>query len=283
MHMPPKGERFPVPLELIHGVPVFRVKLNGQNAWAILDNRATVSLIGLEFAESQKLPLGPVIAPFKTPTGALEHRRTDAVTVEIPGQLTFTAPFSVVDTSFFEKAIGRPVSLVVGHEYLSNLAFIVRPSRGSLQVGPSGTANVPPNAPVVPLTSTHPQVDVRVGDQTLNLTIDLGFNGDIALTPAAWNRLRLDKLPATYGKGANAQGDLYDVKYVKLPSATIGPLTATNVSASVRPTTPADVDGLLGMGFLRRYDFVLDIKARKLWLIDPKASQAAPPSTTSSN
>jgi hypothetical protein len=280
----PKGQRFPVPFEMIRNLAVFQAKLNGKDVWAVLDNRASTSLIDLGFAQDQRLPLGPVISPLKTPTGTLERRLVSNVKLQIPGQFELTAPLlPATDLSFVKKLLGRPIALVIGQEYFSKLAFLIRPSRGSFQVGPSGTVKVPPTAAVIPLTSDRPHVDVRIGDKVLNLTIDLGFDDAIGLTPEAWARLGLEKLPASFTKGANAQGDVYDVKIVTLPAVTIGPVTAANVRAGVRPTSAADGDGLLGMGLLRRFDFALDVKARKLWLIDPKAKQAAPQPATSAN
>ena len=115
-----------------------------------------------------------------------------------------------------------------------------------------------------------------MGGKALNLMIDLGYNGDIALTPQAWDALSLNKRPATFGKGANLNGSVYDVKFVKLPSVGIGPMTVNNVSASLRPLRAEDGDGILGLGVLRRFDFALDVKARKLWLIDLKDKPTKP-------
>lgn len=274
-HFPPKGERWPVPLQFVNNVPLFQAEVNGTQVWAALDNRVMASLIDLDFARQADIALGPVTTPFKTPIGSLEHRRAQDVQVQIPGQIRFSAPFSVVDLSTYEKVTGRPVSLVVGYEYFSKLAFFVRPSKGSLQIGPSGSVKASASIRAVPLISDRPLVDVRVGETTLSLTLDLGYNGDIALTPDAWSKLKLDRLPATFGKGGNLGGETYDVKYVELASARIGPFTVEDVTASLRPTMLGDQDGLLGMGFLRRFDFALDIDAGKLWLIEPKGTAPA--------
>jgi len=276
IRMNAKGERFPLPFETLNGVPVFRVDVNGQQVWAMLDNGVSSSLLDKGFAQSQNLPLGPVTSKLRTPSGALDRQLVHNVTVQVPGQLRFTSPFSAVDLAFLKAATGRPITLVLGKEYFDVLAVLVRPSSSSLELGPSGRLNVPAAVRAIPLTSERPNVEVRMGGKALNLMIDLGYNGDIALTPQAWDALSLNKRPATFGKGANLNGSVYDVKFVKLPSVGIGPMTVNNVSASLRPLRAEDGDGILGLGVLRRFDFALDVKARKLWLIDLKDKPTKP-------
>ena len=275
IRMNAKGERVPLPFETLNGVPVFRVDVNGQQVWAMLDNGVSSSLLDKGFAQSQNLTLEPVTSKLRTPSGALDRQPVRNVTVQVPGQLRFTSPFSAVDLAFLKAATGRPITLVLGKEYFDVLAVLMRPSRSTLELGPSGRLNVPAALPAISLTSGRPNVEVRVGGKALNLMIDLGYNGDIALTSAAWGALDLDKLPATFGKGANLNGNVYDVKFVKLPSVGIGPMTVNSVSASLRPVRAEDGDGILGLGVLRRFDFALDVKARKLWLIDSKGSSAS--------
>jgi hypothetical protein len=47
------------------------------------------------------------------------------------------------------------------------------------------------------------------------------------------------------------------------------------VPVSVKPVSPSLGDGLIGIGFLAHYDFAIDLKARRLWLISPVSASAA--------
>ena len=47
----------------------------------------------------------------------------------------------------------------------------------------------------------------------------------------------------------------------------IGPFEAAQVPVAQGPLHPKDGEAVVGMGFLSRFDFFLDEKDRKLWLV----------------
>ena len=62
-------------------------------------------------------------------------------------------------------------------------------------------------------------------------------------------------------------GDLRSTTYSVLPMVTAGPFAAENVPVAQKEGFADDGDGVLGMGFLSRFDFAIDQKARRLYLI----------------
>lgn len=269
INLVPNADRRPVAFEIINNVPVFRAKIGGNPVWAVLDNGMGISLIDVNFARSHGLAIGRLVSPLTTATGSVQRWRLDGVSVEIPGQMSMTSAFSAVDLSFVERAVGRPVSLVIGKEYFDNLAVLVRSSDQTLQFGPSGSLRASPKTPLIELRNGS-QVQVDVGGRPLLLSIDLGSNNQIVLSESAWSSLGVESAPTTNGKAANLQGEVFGAKQSTLPHVRLGSVVASDVRVSIEPVLAHDADGLLGFGFLDHLDFALDSKAGKLWLIPPR-------------
>lgn len=270
-------ERRPVALDIVNNIPMFRARIDGEDVWTVLDNHADDSLIDANFARQHGFEFGAPISPLRTPTGSVERRRVHDVPVEIPGQMRFIAPFSAVDLSFPTRAAGRSITLVLGKEYFENLALLIRAN--SLSFGPSGSLRASAKAPFVDLLNDGPQVQLQIGQARLVLTIDLGFNGELSLSQAAWSELGLLDRPLFTKRTANLDGRAYDSKHTKVSHVVIGPVVANDVDVSLDPMLPRDGDGRIGFGFLDRFDFALDVRAGKLWLMSPKDSGASTPAS----
>lgn len=260
-----RRDRSPARFEIVRGVMVFHPEIGGRGVWAIVDNRMGASVLDTSFAAQQGL-LGPEGVPLRTPTGTQSRQRTGSTSVVIPGQIRFDGPLHATDLSFPSSAVGRPIAFVLGKEYFDNLEFLVSNSTKTFQVGPSGALNVPEGTSYAPLLNSRPQIAMTIGGQRLTLTLDLGYNGDVALGGEAWKRLGLDRRVGSRRQGANLQGQVYDVDHVIVPDASIGPFAAKHVDVSTHPILPQDGDGLVGFGFLSRFDFALDVKTSRLWL-----------------
>lgn len=271
---PPKAERKPIPFELLKGVLVFRAKINGQPVWAVLDNGADMSSIDRQFAVDQKIAVGPIVSPFKTASGTVERRIALNVPFELPGQFSTAAPFSVVDLRFMAIGIGRPISLVVGREYFANFLFAILTGRRTFEIGPGGRVRFPASVPLAAIEDDRARVQVDINGTKLSLLVDLGATGQLLVGPAAWTRLGLEKAPHTSGWSSNLNGKLFEVLTTTVPRATFGPFAQDNVRITRQPKVLHDADGYIGLGFLSNFNFAIDVKGRKLWMLGVK--KAAP-------
>jgi hypothetical protein len=268
LKFPTLKERAPVRFELVNGVLVFRATVDGKEVWAILDNRLESSLIDSGFARTAGISLGPTIGPMRTPTGSLPRQLTSYVQINVPGQISINARLSAIDLSFLAKATGRPISLALGKEYFGNLLFLIKPSNNTFQLGPSGAnLNTPANVTPIALLSDRPKLAVVVNGVALQVTLDLGYNGTIALSSEAWIKTGLDKQPSIQRKSARLEGMIFTVPHATASTVQLGAARFTNMDASRQPVLPDDGDGMIGLGLLSLFDFALDIKAGKLWLI----------------
>lgn len=263
-----RGEnRKPVIIESSKELIVFQALVNNQSVWAILDNRMSDSLISAEFAQRNKLRIGPVVSPLRTPTGSLERRRAYDISLNIPGQFNTISPFSVVDLDYLSKVIGIKVDLVLGESYFQNLAFFINRDRRTIETGPSGTMRLPSSATTINLVNLRPQVRVSIAGHEVLLTVDLGYNGSLALSDKAWSLLGLDNVQYSTGRSANLQGDEGTVRHVVLSRVKTGDLNLYNVDATRQPVLQEDGDGLLGLGFFKRNPFAIDLKQQKIWVL----------------
>lgn len=121
----------------------------------------------------------------------------------------------------------------------------------------------------IALLSDRPKLGVVIDGVALQVTLDLGYNGAFALSDDAWAKAGLDKLPSIERKSARLEGTIFTVPHTTASSVKVGTKTFANVDVSRQPVLADDGDGMIGLGFLSRFDFALDIKAGKLWLIEP--------------
>lgn len=270
----PREQREAVPYELGRGTVVFKALINGREVWAFLDNRASGSLIDEALARSLGLQLNSVAGRVITPTGALERWRvSERVDISIPGQVGMQTPVSATDLSLLSAVAGRPISLIVGKEYFDVLVFVFTPRNRQFQLGPSGSLRLPADAPYLILQNDRPQIEVMVAGRPTLLTIDLGYNGDIALRQEAWDRLGISELPTTPNASVNMDGLITPSVATTLDEVSLGSRRVKDVKVALTTAFPDDRDGLIGFGMLSRFNFALDIKARRLWLIPPFSTE----------
>jgi hypothetical protein len=235
----------------------------------MLDNGAERTLVDASFAKSIGLVVARAVAGAHTATGSLGRRVVSDATIDLPGQVSLRSPLSAVDLSSISTDLGRPVSLIIGRDYFDVLAFQIIPANETVEVGPTGAFVVPPGTPYLVLKNDTPQIDLYIDGKPATVAVDLGDDGAIGLSDSAFGRLGLNNLPAVEGKMLGAEGVAVRTKSVVARSVTVGPVHASGVSVTEQPILPSDGDGRIGMGFLSRFNFVFDVKARRIWLLSP--------------
>jgi hypothetical protein len=261
-----REKRAPVPYEEVNGHIIFRANVAGRDVWVLLDNLAFPSIIDASLARSAGLRIDPPSGTIRTPTGTVPKQRVWDVPMLVPGQLEVQTSLAAVDLAFISKAMGRKVEAVFGGDLLGQLAIKLDSGRRNLTFGPPGSSNVSAMIPMIPLQSQRAQLQVLVGDKPVTVALDLGSNGALTLTPEAWARVGSKDAVASSGLAAHGEGQVYAADIVRVPEVRLGSLTRKDVRISVRPM-PGAADGTMGTALLTDTDFILDIKAGKLWLL----------------
>jgi len=259
------GLRHPAAYDRRKGIILFEAKVNGRSIVALLDNQTARSLIAADLVAELKLP----VEPSKTIVGTLNGKEpawgvVSGITFEITGQLQIMAPFTVYDLAAMSRIVGHPIGLVLGGEYFAALGFAIDPQAGTFTVGPGGTRRPGAAYQALPLLNDRSQVAVEIGGKQYVLTVDLGFNGGIALKAedldAAASTLREERRTT-----ADIAGRPRSVRQ-RRSAIRIGDVDMLDVPISDGSTREVDGDGLLGMAVLAQSPFVLDVKAHTLWL-----------------
>ena len=272
---PKPSDRKPIRFEYARGVVVFEVIINGREGLALLDSGAGSSSIDLNFAREAGLTVGAQMTPVRPGVGpalqTLSRYRIDTpTTIVFPGQMTVNAPLPAMDMGSLSAILDTPVIMLVGADFLSNLAVQVDFRQGALQFAPSGALALPDRQSFVDLTDAHRQLTVKIGDRPFGLAIDLGFNGWISLNANRWKEI--EKAGTVRSRNTkNASGESFSTKSAHMHRIDVGQFPVWNLEVEEEFRASDKRDGVVGMGFMRKFDaFILDLKARKLWL-QPRA------------
>lgn len=268
--------RKPVRVVMVGGVALFKATLGGREAWLMLDNGADRSLIDAKLLD----PLGIRSdaregRTIRTPTGSLPYRVALEVPLVVPGQLEIRMPMAAVDLSAFSSALGHPIDAVLGADLLNNLVLAFHPGRSELQLLPVGSKSDLPGPPIT-LAKGKAQFEAMVGGKPVQLTIDLGFSGELSLSPEAWARVGPPGAGKEVRASAHVDGQAFSIDHSTAPVVSIGGLARQNVGVDIRPIPPRDGDGWIGIGLIGQFDMMLDVPGGRLWLVPPQAPASAP-------
>lgn len=258
----------PVPFLLFRGKILFQAKVAGRPVTALLDSGADFSMIDAALAKSLGLPPGDAVNIAGT-SGNVPATMARGVDLDVPGQFRSINQMLAVDLAPASKLLGRKLDLVLGGDVMRKLSLGIDFRRRLFRFGRSGVK--PAGFTAIPLQRAKfaAFATARSGGKPLRLEIDLGFNGDISLSPEAWAKVKPANTRISENVGAGANGSLQAIVQARLPDLAIATLDEPDVDVDVR-TQPASfagqVDGLLGTAILERYDMVLDVGANMLWL-----------------
>jgi clan AA aspartic protease (TIGR02281 family) len=131
-------------------------------------------------------------------------------------------------------------------------------------------------APGVPL----PVVDVSIDGKPARMVLDTGAQG-VFLMPEAAERLGLHQDPLLRSHASGIGGSVEELAVmldrVQLGTAALEHVPAAVLQQSLRIAGPVEIDGLLGMSVLDRYDVEIDMNARRAVLYAGRACEAGPP------
>lgn len=270
----PQFERAPVRYETVKGRVVFRARLAGRDVWALLDNGADRTLIDLGTAKAAGLKLATGTGRvFGAGGGALTSQWVADVPLAIAGQFETTMPMLGLDMTAASKILGYRIELVLGADALMHLALRVDPFERTFHLTPSGQMAAGPGRAAIAMRGKRALIEVRIGGKPATVSIDLGSNGGLALTEAAWARMGATGRHLGTAKAMGATGEPYDVEVIEVDEIAIGALSVQKVNTSLEPARPGTGDGIVGMAVLGQFVIVMDLGAGKLWLIDPRAAE----------
>ena len=249
----------PLPFETVHGVMLVQATLNGRPATLLVDNGSTRTLVDQGAALQAGLRLSARSGGLQTESARMITQHAEGLALDMPHVLSIHGSLPAADLSSMSAALGRPIAGVLGGDVLNRLTVLIRPAEKTIGLVASGGVNPPAKTPRVPVVGG--QVTAMVGGHPVRLAIDLGFNGVVRLTDAAWA-----KLPAA--PVASDRTDATGVRsatQVKQASFALGNVTTPAAPINNGYPGGGGVDGLLGLGLFGHAITAID--ATQGWLV----------------
>jgi predicted aspartyl protease len=252
--------------ESVRGEILFQATVNGRPATVLLDNGTDRTVIDTSFARRNGIELRDASA--RAVTGAGTSRATriaDNVTLAAPHAFSVAGSLTALDLQPMAEALGRRVDVILGADMLDHFAIMIQPAKRLLSLAPSGSITAGDEGIVVPLLDGN-KVEAEIDDHKVRLKVDLGFNGVVRLTDAAWRQAFPNIEAGVAGSQTTADGAVRATRSARA-ALRLGRVLARAVPIDSGHVADGSYDGLLGTGFLARGTTVLDRKMGRLTLV----------------
>jgi hypothetical protein len=260
-----------IPFELYRGNRIIlQGKLNGHSTPMLLDNGASSTTLDAAFARTIGLEGGQKIN-VQGVGGSQEAQVFGGVTIDVGNLRLSDATVGAIDLSLIEKAVGRPIPVILGRELFMNNVVAIDFDRQVIRLSPSTNFKPPVGAREVKLTRGGPIHFLPIsimGLPPVEAALDLGNAGALAVS-----KDYLDTAPAIrslpFATGMiGGVGGRREIRRATLPNVEIAGFSLDNVPASlgtpaVGPTAkPANA----GIQIFKHFEVTLDLGNDRMWL-----------------
>lgn len=261
----------PVHFELFRDTRIFLDgEINGVATPMLLDSGASVTVLDRAFAARIGLSGGARIG-VQGAGGAERGEIYRGVTLTA-GNLAFTGlTVAAMDLSLVEKALGRPVPVVLGREAFMNSVVSIDFDRRLIGFAPRAGFTPPAGAHEVKLRrrgALHVLPIAIAGLPPHDAIFDLGNGGAISLSREYHRSLPFFAgLPSATGMSGGV-GGLHEVRRVTLPQVEIAGFRFDNVPAQLGALAGGPYAGMINAGIqlFRPFQLTLDFAGDRMWL-----------------
>ena len=265
------GGKHAIPFELFRDSRIFlNGRVNGTETPMILDSGAGVTTIDRNFARQIGLKKGiPLTA--QGVGGRTQGELVQDVTIEVGNLKLSGVSVAVLDLDPIEKAIGRPMPVILGHELFMNSVVGLDFDDRLLTLSPASGFSAPAGATEVRLKheGTLHFLPISVdGHAPVEAALDLGNGGALSLSREYQDSVPdLAKLHYAVGLSGGV-GGLHETKRVSMPSVEIAGFTFNDVPADLGsvPEGPYKGRANAGIQLFKPFYLTLDLGHDRLWL-----------------
>lgn len=258
-------------------------EVNGIATRVVVDTGAQFSAIDKALAQRLDLPQTALPIMAYGVTGEPSFTFTVKVDLALPGMAIRGLRAAALDIARLSAITGRSFSMLLGRDVLNGLVLDADFPRDRVRFRASDDTPVPPGARVVPLGSGPggaPTVAVRIEGRPVQVMVDTGATGALALSAQAARRLGLLDADRTVRSGHSVSlGGLSLDRIVLAETLELAGITLRRVPVQIYdPAKAAGIpEGLLGTGFLRGFRTTIDLPARRMILSRGGLSVVPPP------
>lgn len=268
-----------------NGLMFVTVTLDGERVQALVDTGFPRTTISAAFAAAHHLKLQSSRTEVSV-GGSAAVGTTTVGAMDVGGTRFPPGMADVSDLSAVSQAAGRNVDIVVGASALTINALQVDEDGSRLRLIPSGVSiHGMQRVPVRWEGVNRLMTALRIGMRSFaHIMIDTGADSEILLTNEASPSLRGMPGLADTDIAAAGAGGIVVFQLATVRRAHLGPVEAHDLAVTFEARgnflTSAGAEGLIGMGMLARYNFVLDPAAGLLALSERSTPPATHPKST---
>jgi len=260
-----------VPFELYRGDRIFlRGKLNGHDTPMLLDSGAGVTTLDRGFARSIGIKEGQKITA-QGVGGSEEAELVHGVTIEVGNLKLSNATVAVLELDLIEKAIGRPMPVILGREMFMTNAVAIDFERQVLSLTPNGNFPPPSGATEVKLKrdGTLHYLPISIdGLPPVDAALDLGNGGALSLSKEYHEaKPQLHSLPFALGMGGGV-GGVHELKRTTLPKLELAGFSFSGVPTELDVLADGPYAGRANAGIemFKPFEVTLDLGHDRMWL-----------------
>ncbi|HET6941065.1 MAG TPA: aspartyl protease family protein [Sphingomicrobium sp.] len=265
------GAAHEVPFELFRDSRIFlKGRVNGNATPMILDSGAGVTTIDRDFAKAIGIKKGiPLTA--QGVGGQAQGELVQDVTIEIGNLKLSGVSVAVLDLDPIEKAIGRPMPVILGHELFMNSVVGLDFDNKLLTLSPAGNFRAPAGATEVRLKreGTLHFLPIAVdGHAPVEAALDLGNGGALSLSKE-YHESVPDIGNLHYAVGlSGGVGGLHETRRVSMPKVEVGGFTFDDVPTDLGSVGEGPYHGRANAGIqlFKPFTLTLDLGHDRLWL-----------------
>ena len=283
---PPTASAIPgvpadIPFELFRGSRiVLSGRINGVATQMMLDSGAGITTLDKKFAERIGLKAGMKVTA-QGSGGTDEGELVTGATIEAGNLKLSDATVMVIDLAHIEKAVGRPIPVVLGREVFMNSVVGLDFEKQLLTLTPSHAFAAPKGATEVKLRreGTAHFLPLSVdGLPPVEAALDLGNGGALSVSKEYLDATpQLMQLPYAIGL-AGGVGGLFETRRVTLPKVELAGFTFDKVPADLGSIPNGPYKGRVNAGIqlFRPFKLTLDLGNDRMWLQRTRAPVAFP-------
>ncbi len=271
-----------IPLPPDNGLIEIPARVNGRPLRVVLDSGAQFSAIDRGLAQRLDLPQTvalPIVA--YGVSGKPDLTYTVRMDVTLPGLSIPGVRAAALDLARLSAITGRDFQMLIGRDVLKGLVLEADLPRDRAALHAPEAFQPARDANVVPLelAATGPTTTATVEGRPVEVMIDTGSTGALALSTKAAQAAGLlaPGRPMRQAHSVSLGGLSLD-RVVTADTVSIGALHLKDAPVQIyAPSGGLVPQGLLGLGFLRRFRMALDLPGRRLLLLRPGLSVVPAP------
>ncbi len=265
------------------GSIVFPASVGQVPATLIVDTGAPVTTIdiglarriGLKFHGGEKVRLGA--------NGSLQTSDLAALDIVVAGKELRLESAEAADLSSINFN-SETFDIILGRDILNNCAIEINADKNLARVGDRSLDVV--GAKRIPLIrvgpSGFPALQIGLAPKTEILAgVDTGSQASLFVDDRAWSRVAKDSIRQTTVVTGSVTGFITE-GLAFLSSVSIGPVQLRDVETRIQLDRTTDHQmALIGLGVLSRFNSVIDLRSRYIWLLSRETIAPISPRSTS--